>query len=446
MNSENMQRYHFLSQKYDEYDKPLYLSYPIENHFEKKIDAMAKQEYQGNSALADVYVHLPFCRKMCYFCCCDRVVFQNEMDKDIYINAIEKELLLKFGQREKMFYSSMHWGGGTPTFLTEKQIERLYITLEKYFTKAKGSLTNIEAYPDDKDITREKLRLLKQLGFDSISFGIQDFDKRVQQAINREYEINNTLKIIDQARAEGFMIHIDLCYGLPFQGLNEFEKTLETVKKIKPEQIVINPYVHYPFLFPLQRKILYHSIPNSFIKLLLSTLANDMLGDMYTKYGIDTYIRKDSSLGDVWNSAKITRNLMGTSIDTQNPLYGIGMAAISRCKDGYKKNSDSLKKYEESLSNEKLPIVKEHMMTKDDELRYHLIQEQILGMQQINKKQVEDITGIPFFEKFERQKEEMAQFEKDGLITDLGKDTIFLTDMGSNFSRCIAHIFNEYYE
>ncbi|SET42674.1 coproporphyrinogen-III oxidase family protein [[Clostridium] polysaccharolyticum] len=446
MNYENMKQLHLLAQKYEEYDKPLYLGYPIENSFDKKVTNTTIQDYGDKLNSADLYIHIPFCRKMCYFCCCYRVAFQNEIQMDQYVDAIQKELLLKFGQKEKMVYTSMHWGGGTPAVLTEKQIERLYHSIETYFTPAAGNMTNIEAYPNRTDITSEKLKLLKQLGFNSISFGIQDFDKRVQKAINREYEVNETLKIMDMAKKEGFMVHIDLCYGLPFQGLNEFEKTLEAVMKIEPEQIAAYPYMHYTVNFPLQNKILVNSIPNSFMKLLLSMLAKEKLADNYTKYGMDTFIRKNSSIDNMWKSSKIVRNMMGTNIDTGNLLYGLGMSAISRWENGYEKNTDSLKEYEETIFEGKLPIIREHIMTKEDKLRHFLIEEQIGGIRQINKKQIEKRIGIPFFEKFARQYEKMVEFEKDGLIAGLDEDIIYLTDIGSEFTRCIAHIFNEYCE
>jgi len=444
MNNEFMEKLHALSKKYEEYDKPLYLGYPIENSFDKKTTSTSILDYENESNSADLYFHIPFCRKMCYFCCCYRVPLQNESCVDRYLDAVEKELLLKFGHKKKMSYTNMHWGGGTPTVLNEKQIERLYYSIGKYFTPENGHMTNIESYPNHNDITREKLKLLKQLGFNSISFGIQDFDKRVQKAINREYEVDETLKIIDIAKEEGLTVHIDLCYGLPFQGLNEFERTLEAIMKIEPDQIVAYPYMHYTDNFPLQKKILVDSIPNSFMKLLLSTLAKEMLTDDYTKYGMDTFIRKSSSLDNLWKSSKIVRNMMGTNIATNNPLYGCGMSAVSRWKDGYEKNTDSLKVYEESIFSGKLPLIREHIMTEEDRIRYTIIEEQLGGMKQINKKKIEEMTGAKFFEKYTPQYERMLEFQKDGLVTDINADIIYLTEIGSEFTRCIAHCFNEY--
>lgn len=159
---------------------------------------------------------------------------------------------------------------------------------------------------------------------------------------------------------------------------------------------------------------------------------------------MDTFIRKSSSLDNLWKSSKIVRNMMGTNIATNNPLYGCGMSAVSRWKDGYEKNTDSLKVYEESIFSGKLPLIREHIMTEEDRIRYTIIEEQLGGMKQINKKKIEEMTGAKFFEKYTPQYERMLEFQKDGLVTDINADIIYLTEIGSEFTRCIAHCFNEY--
>lgn len=444
VDEKKINKIHYLAQKYNEYNLPLYLSYPIESHWHSPSKDLAERIQAEQINEADLYVHIPFCKEMCYFCCCDKMVTHSEEKKENYLQMLERELRLKFHNHSLIKISNMHWGGGTPTYLSISQIERLFSTLKQYFVFDKNAKLNIEAYPETDIITREKLLCLKQLGFTSISFGVQDFDLRVQHTLNRRCNEEETLNLVQMSKEIGLDVHIDLCYGLPYQGLNEFENTLEVVKKAAPTQIVIYPYAHYPFLFPLQRKIPELSLPNAFMKILLIDLADTLLGVHYDKYGIDTYIRKNAE-GD-WKNSTIIRNFMGTNMESEKTLLGIGMAAISKYDFGYVKNNIKLDKYQESLLVDRLPFEKMCIMSEDDKIRNTVIQNHILSNQCINKKEINGKYGLSFDDYFKKEISVLQCMKKDELLKSVSSDEIELTDYGKFFTRCIAHVFNKYYK
>lgn len=446
MESRDTKKLHYLSSKYNEYNMPLYLSYPIEANWKNKREEASLSGIMGESQDVDMYIHFPFCKQVCYFCCCEKIITQKQENIEHYLLMLNHEMNVRMGkQAEKKKVSNMHWGGGTPTMMSVQQMEKLWENIEHYFFMEKAEYVNIEAYPDAEMLTKEKLKFLKERGFTSISFGIQDFDRRVQEAIHRQGSIEETRKLIEMARAAGLQIHIDLCYGLPYQGLNEFEQTLEVMKVFAPERIVIYPYAHYPFLFPLQRKIPDLSIPNVFIKTMLMNLANTILADSYEKYGMDTFIKKGSKEQERWRKSKIVRDFMGTNVCTQNVLYGLGSSAISRTGEVMIKNTGQVAFYESELQENQWPIEKMHRMTKDDRIRNDLIQNHLLGTGRLDFEELEKAYQISFSDYFAKEIEEVEQLVKDELIEWEAEGVLRMTKYGILFPRTIAHIFNHYY-
>ncbi|MBZ9609062.1 oxygen-independent coproporphyrinogen III oxidase [Clostridium estertheticum] len=448
MNNVELNKLHYLAQKYNEYNLPLYLSYPVE----RKWREFDEKNIIGNSLKnikdAQIYLHFPFCKSICYYCCCDKTVSFKDEDKDRYIDYVEKELDFKLSNRsEKIKADNIHWGGGTPTYMNLKQIARLNRIITDNFEISDEARIKIEAYPNKQIVTLEKLNLLREQGFNYISFGIQDFDKRVQKAINRDCSLEDTKVLVNMAKKLGFIINIDLCYGLPFQGLGEFEKTLKEVINIEPDKIVIYPYAHFPTVYSMQRNILQLSIPNNFIKGLLFKMANQYLSGGYKKTGIDTFIRYKGKEGENIDRGTTIRDFMGSSEETSKHLVGIGSAAVSKVDNVYYKNVSNIECYYKHLDEDKLPIEvkKVHCLSEDDLIREAIIQKCILGNFEINKDYINDKFHIDFDKVFHKEIELLKIMEKDGLLEGKRDNVIQLTDVGSYFARTIAHVFDKYY-
>lgn len=442
----------YLSNKYDETNMPTYISYPTTGFWRNKITEADFVENAKQITMPFLYFHFPYCKKACYYCVCYKTVANDISDLDTYIDFIMKEFNRKLdlaGIETLKDITQMHWGGGTPTYMTGEQIGKAFRRIEKRveFKKSESSGLSIEAYPDEEMVTYEKLKVLRDLGFTEISFGIQDFDKKTQFIINRNYDVDVLRKLVDQARGLGMRIHIDLCYGLPFQGQNEFEYTLNEIMKIKPSRIATYPYSHYPFLFPAQKLIPTSSIPNSFIKVLLAKMADDIfLENDYAKIGFDHFVRKDNVMYENYKDKRVVRDFMGYSIDKRKELFGFGNSAISFLNGTFFHNIAKMEEYCTALSAGETGInySMSHNLSKDDFIRKQVILKNILTYMEIDKKALEDEYGIAFDNYFDRELEKINNFGKDDLLVH-NNSKISLSKYGEYFSRHIAYTFDKYY-
>jgi oxygen-independent coproporphyrinogen-3 oxidase len=444
----------YLSKKYDETNIPLYLSYPTTSWWKEHTDEesfVQSLQTQNNPFL---YFHFPYCKKPCYYCCCYKEVTSDERKKDTYIRYLGREFIQKLNVLNvDCFFNvkHMHWGGGTPTYLSCRQIERIFSIIAKNirFADASDSSISIEAYPDDKVLGFEKLQLLRDLGFNEISFGVQDFDDRIQKVINRDCDVETVTKIVNQAKELGFRVHIDLCYGLPFQGLHEIEKTILHIVAMNPDRIAVFPYAHYPLLFPLQRLIPFSCIPNSFMKVLLIKHGEELFtASGYKKIGIDHFVKPDNSLYSAAGKKKIIKDFMGYSVDSRRCFLGFGSSAISFSGNHYFHNTTKLKEYYTQADQQQLPL-KHDMSCKlsgDDMIRNMIIQKSILCDFMIDKEEISKTFTIDFDEYFKDEFIILKEYEKDKLIRSEKKDRIMITPMGKYFSRRIAHVFDCYYQ
>lgn len=444
----------YLAKKYDETNIPLYLSYPTTSWWKDEVDEAAfVQRYQKQSK-PFLYFHFPYCQKACYYCCCYKYVTSDESKKDIYIQYLEKEFRNKLsllGIERLTNIAHMHWGGGTPTYMSCKQIDKVFNFISKKITFSDDANTSIsiEAYPDDEMINHEKLKLLRTLGFNEISFGIQDFNKRIQKTINRDCKEGVVKKIINTAKQLGFKVHVDLCYGLPFQGISELEYTVKTVAKMEPDRIALFPYAHYPVLFPMQRYIPSSSLPNSFVKIMLAKIAEEIFAaNGYFKVGIDHYVKKDNPLYKASLEDKVIKDFMGYSVEQRKYFIGFGNSAISFFGNGMYHNIISLNDYYESIDKKKIPLEKNmgHFLSRDDLIRNKLIQKSILCDFAIRKDEIENEFEIYFDDYFKSELKTLIDYEKDGLVESIDSNTIRITHHGKHLSRHIAYVFDKYYQ
>jgi oxygen-independent coproporphyrinogen-3 oxidase len=339
--------YEYLARTYDEANIPLYLSYPVTSWWKTPVDEQRFAGEYAGTARPFLYFHFPYCRKACFYCACYKAVSSDPLKNDVYIDHLEKEFsrtLDLLGTSGFSDVGHLHWGGGTPTYLTLPQIERIFSATARRidFSSDTASSISIEAYPDERDITVEKLKLLRDLGFNEISFGIQDFDPRIQWVINRDTRVETVRSVVEMSKEQGFRVHVDLCYGLPFQGQNELERTIDIVLSMAPDRVALFTYAHYPLIFPLQRRIPVSSVPNSFIRVLMTRCAEErFLGEGYRKVGYDHFVREGNALHRAAEEGKVVRDFMGYSVENRRQFIGFGHSAISFIGKGFFQNKRS---------------------------------------------------------------------------------------------------------
>ncbi len=443
----------YLANSYNETNIPLYLSYPVESWWSSfATDEMLIEKYK-NIVSPFLYFHFPYCPKVCYYCVCYKDIASDSSSNDVYIDYLVREFnnkLACFGSSGFKGINHMHWGGGTPTFLTCRQFDRLYNSILKKidFCLDEKSSISIEAYPDEINLTKEKLRLIRDMGFNEISLGIQDIDERIQKVINRDCKAEFIGKTIELCKEQGFKLHIDLCYGLPFQGINELIRTLEFIITYDPDRIAIFPYAHYPLGFPMQKFIPYASLPNSFIKVLLLKTAEEILeASGYKKVGTDHFVMENNALYKAAVEGKITRDFMGYSVERRKNILGFGRSAISFLGDQFFQNSLLSKDYYQCIEKNVFPLErnKSHIFSEDDAIRNRVIQKYILSDFVIDKSKINDEFNIDFDNYFASELRCLAQYSKDGLISSTAQDTIQVTSVGKYFARHIAYAFDKYY-
>lgn len=442
-----------LSKKFDETNIPLYLSYPTESWWKDEVNEETFTEDFRRVEEPFLYFHFPYCKKPCYYCCCYKSITNDNKVKDIYLEHLDKEFMHKLSALGLTRFKNvrhMHWGGGTPTFMTFNQLEKVYNSIISKIDISGDSEASIsiEAYPDDEDITPEKLRLIREMGFNEISFGVQDFDERIQKAINRNCKKEVLEKIITWARELGFRIHIDLCYGLPFQGLNELERTVRDIVEMKPDRVAVFSYAHYPMIFAMQRFIPSLSLPNSFIKVLLAKTAEEIFTSSgYCGVGTDHFVKESNLLHKASTQKNILRDFMGYSVIQRRYFIGFGNSAISFSGKRYYHNQISIKDYLECVNEDRIPLIrnKAHLLSDDDIIRNKLIQKSILCDFEIDKDEINKEFSIEFDNYFTYELQKLADYEKDEIVEFTDSDTIKITPYGKMFVRHIGHVFDSYY-
>jgi len=442
-----------LSRKYDENNIPLYLSYPTSSWWKSSTGPeMFAEKFCGDTP-PFLYFHFPYCKKGCYYCMCYKSVSNNTAANDDYVQTLSREISTKVKMLGPEYFNNirqMHWGGGTPTFLTCRQIDTVFNTMQKHigFAAGDGTTLSLEGYPDETVITQEKLRLLRDIGFNEISFGVQDFDPRVQSAINRNHDSKAVRALIETAKSMGFSVNVDLCYGLPFQGINELKKTVGEITSMAPDRVAMFTYVHHPLIFPMQRAIPASSIPNSFLRVLMANDAERDFSDSgYYKVGYDHFVRSSHPLYKADRSGGIVRDFMGYSIEDRKQFVGFGSSAISFFGDSFFHNKTSIADYSQDVASGKLPVIEKmgHTLSRDDVLRNEIIQQHVMCDFNIDKKALSRKYGISFDIYFQPEIDILAAYHRDGLVDFPDSHTIRINETGEKFIRHIAYVFDRYY-
>ncbi|GAL07799.1 coproporphyrinogen III oxidase [Photobacterium aphoticum] len=430
-------------EKYN-YSGPRYTSYPTALEFHEAFTAaefdMACAQYPDRKL--SLYVHIPFCHKLCYYCGCNKIITRHQHKADQYLDVLEQEIRQRaslLGDRE---VSQLHWGGGTPTFLTKAQVTRLMTVLREQFRFAADAEISIEV--DPREIELDMLDHLRSEGFNRLSIGVQDFNKEVQKLVNREQDEAFIFAMVERARALGFRsTNLDLIYGLPKQTQALFAETLEQVLTMRPGRLSVFNYAHMPSLFAAQRKIKDEDLPQAKEKLaiLQDTIAT-LTGAGYQFIGMDHFALPDDELAVAQREGILHRNFQGYTTQGDCDLLGLGVSAISMIGDCYAQNQKELKHYYASVEEKREALWKGVSLDADDLLRREVIKSLICNFQ-LNKTAIEQQFGIDFDAYFAEDLDLLKTFINDELVT--VDDTMITVELkGRLLIRNICMCFDKY--
>ncbi len=426
---------------------PRYTSYPTADRFgddftaDDYVRALQMRNDTRPAQSLSVYVHLPFCDTICFYCGCNKVVTRDHGRSAKYVRYLGREIDIVGGLIEGApVVEQLHWGGGTPTFLAREELAQLMKMLRNSFAIAPDAEVSIEV--DPRKVTAETIAFVGQLGFNRISVGIQDFDAAVQLAVNRIQSEEQTRTVIDAARAHGFTsVNVDLIYGLPKQTRAGFSVTLDKVISASPDRIALYGYAHVPHLFKPQRRIDVDQLPSADAKLEILALAIDKLGAAgYTYIGMDHFARPDDTLAIAQRQRKLHRNFQGYSTRPDCDLIAFGISAIGRVGRTYVQNVKLLDAYYERLDARMLPVVRGIALDADDVLRRSVIQSLMCHFD-LDYGAIESAHGIRFSEYFDEELESLAPLAADGLLH-IGERAITVTPRGRLLVRAIAMRFD----
>ena len=428
---------------------PRYTSYPTADRFVEAFGEtelrqwLAKRSIGGVGQPLSLYVHLPFCDTLCYYCGCNKVVTRDHTKSSKYIKYLEKELALldpALGNVREI--SQMHWGGGTPTFLSHEEMRALVAAIDRHFRRAPDCESAIEV--DPRSAAPGTLELLAALGFNRVSLGVQDFDPQVQKAVHRLQSEEETRRVVGEARASGFRsVNIDLIYGLPRQTLDGFNRTLDRVIELDPDRIALYSYAHLPKVFMPQRRIAEADLPSAEAKLQILSLAIGRLTRAgYLYIGMDHFARPDDELALAQSQGRLQRNFQGYSTHGGCDLIGLGVSSISSIGNVYAQNAVTTMEYETLIEDGHLPIRKGIAVDDDDLLRADVIQA-LMCYDRLDFDDFDASHGIDFRNYFKSELERMQPLAQDDLI-ELEADGINITAKGRRLLRCIAMVFDRH--
>jgi len=430
---------------------PRYTSYPTADRF---VEAFTAQDYiqalelrrSGASALVlplSLYVHIPFCESLCYYCACNKIITKHHDRATAYINYLGREVDLHtrhLGTGQTV--SQLHFGGGSPTFLSDDELREVMGMLRRNFNLAPNGENSIEI--DPRTIDKNRLDALAEMGFNRLSFGVQDFDPAVQKAVHRIQPAEQVFDLVHAARERGFeSINVDLIYGLPEQTPESVDRTMAQISELKPDRIALYAYAHLPERFKPQRRISSTEIPTAASKVtMLSRSMAALMAAGYVYIGMDHFALPDDSLAVAKRQGRLHRNFQGYSTQPDCDMIGLGVSSIGRVGATYSQNAKTLEEYYDFLDQGHFPIVKGLALTKDDLLRRSVIMA-LMCQGRLSFESIELAFLINFNEYFSKEMEVLKGQEAEGLV-ELDDGGIRVTSKGWFFVRAVAMVFDRY--
>lgn len=429
---------------------PRYTSYPTAPQFRQDFPL---EDYKASLASGinrspeplSLYLHIPFCQDICYYCACNKIVTRKEGVTRKYLNRLMTEVELQsemVGNQRPI--TQMHWGGGTPTYLDGAEITELMHILASHFKLLDKGYREYSIEIDPRTIDPETIALLKGVGFNRISLGIQDFDPLVQKATNRIQPYSKVAPLVERIRAHGFRsLSFDLIYGLPHQDRITMAETLRKVVALRPDRIACYNYAHLPERFSSQRSIDRLTLPSPEEKLLLQLLISQTLQDAgYVHIGMDHYVLPNDELALAQQEGRLQRNFQGYSLHMADDLLGLGVSAISQMGDFYLQNETDLEQYYQRLDKNDLPIIRGFKSSRDDDIRRHIIMSLISDLK-LDTAECNRQFDIDFNSDFSGELDTLSGMEQDGLLEITGSQ-IRVTSAGRPFLRNICMPFDAY--
>ena len=430
---------------------PRYTSYPTADRFSASFDyrdylqAVASLRTRGSDKPLSLYVHIPFCDTVCYYCACNKIVTKNREKAAVYLSYLKREIEMQgrlFAGMNQI--EQLHFGGGTPTYLSDSQMGELMDHLRRWFRFAPDSVGEYSIEVDPRTVSRERIFSLRAQGFNRISLGVQDYDPAVQAAVNRVQPEHETQVIIDAAREAGFRsISIDLIYGLPKQDRTTMAQTLEKVIQAAPDRIAVYNYAHLPHLFKPQRRIQASDMPDPDTRLaMLGQCIDTLAAAGYVYIGMDHFARPADDLAVAQVQGRLHRNFQGYSTHADMDLVACGVSAISAVAATYSQNVKTLDAYYDLIDRNELPIERGIRLSMDDALRRTIIQ-MLMCQFELSRSAIEQAYPIVFADYFAEELERLEQLAGDGLVT-LEPDWISVTPKGRLLIRNVCMVFDRY--
>lgn len=431
------------------YDKPgpRYTSYPPATEFTSTVGEREYKEKLLESNLQrrplSLYFHIPFCESACWFCGCNVIISHRKDVTRRYLDYIYREMdLLKEYLDTTRPVVQLHWGGGTPNFLSKEEIREFFGKIGEVFSIQKDAEISVEI--DPRYLSEGQLEVLKEVGFNRISMGLQDLDPEVQRAINRIQTYELMKKVIKDLRDLGFRsINIDLIYGLPYQTPQKFKETIEKTIELDPDRVAVFNFAYVPWLKPLQRKIDPSTLPPPEDKLTILEMTIEIFQrNGYVFIGMDHFAKPDDELAQAQREGSLWRNFQGYTTKKGVDLVGIGATSIGMLYDGYFQNYKTIREYYLALDGGKLPIMRGFILNHEDIIRREVIMDLMCNFQcKFNK--IEKMFGIDFESHFSPELEELQDMERDGLLK-IEDRAIKVLPEGRLLIRNIAMVFDQY--
>jgi oxygen-independent coproporphyrinogen-3 oxidase len=439
-----------LIRRYDQ-SGPRYTSYPTAAQFHDGIsekDYVVWARHSNEDPIPrplSIYIHIPFCDTVCFYCACNKVVTKNHARATDYLDHLYREIAMqgKLFDRDRMV-EQLHWGGGTPTFLETDQMRALMEKIGQHFTLAGNDSGEFSIEIDPRSADYAKLKALRQAGFNRVSFGVQDLDPQVQKAVNRIQSEDKTREVATAARELGYTsINVDLMYGLPFQSMQSFEETLRHVVEINPDRMAVYNYAHLPQRFKPQRRIDEADLPSADEKLDILQRTIEFLSEAgYVYIGMDHFAKPDDELAVAQRNGTLQRNFQGYSTHADCDLVSMGVSAISKVCDNFSQNVRDLEAYYRLIDAGQLPIDRGFEVEPDDLLRRdiitHIMCNFFLDIPAVEKK-----WRFSFAEKFRTEIADLQQMQTDGLLK-LDAKALEVLPAGRLLVRNICMVFDYY--
>ncbi len=443
-----------LIKKYDK-SGPRYTSYPTAVQFHS---GFAEAEYRKWAAWTNeqsrlapaptplsLYFHLPFCDTVCFYCACNKVATKDRTKAEPYLQRVYKEIAMHAALfDDNRAVDQLHWGGGTPTFISREQMRELMAVTRRHFQLHDDDSGEYSIEIDPREADSGTITLLRELGFNRMSMGVQDFDPAVQKAVNRIQSMEQTLAVLQEARAVGFKsISLDLIYGLPLQTADSFNRTLDSVIAFNPDRLSVFNYAHLPEMFKPQRRINVAELPSATQKLdILSQTAERLAQAGYVYIGMDHFAKPDDEMAVAQRNGTLYRNFQGYSTHADCDLVAIGITSISKVGHSYAQNVKSLEEYYGLLDADRLPVYRGVELDHDDLLRRAIIMELMCHFT-LRFDRVERDYNLRFADYFAPELAELTAMQSDGLLR-LVADGLEVLPVGRLLIRNIAMVFDKY--